>query len=74
MQYATCQIVWPGIAVLEQVATPKVMSGLAVNFTAVHEWFVPRYAAWKADKTAAITVADVAAFFGGDTAWTPAGP
>lgn len=66
--------VWTGGAFFEQVATIKVMSGLAVNFTAVQEWFVTRYAAWKADSTAGITVDDVVDFFGGDAAWTSARP
>lgn len=64
---------WPGIAVFEQLATPKIMAGLAVNVTAVREWFVPRYAAWKADNRSVITLADVAEL-ADDAAWTPAHP
>lgn len=37
---------------------PMAVGGPA-NFTAAKEWFVPRYAAWKADPSKALTQADV---------------
>jgi len=48
---------------------PHIKGGKALSFEAVRAWFLPRYAAWKADPSKAISVEDVVAFVKADAAW-----
>lgn len=43
--------------------------GRVLSYAATREWFRPRYAAWKADPSKAITEADVLEFLGSKDAW-----
>lgn len=55
--------------VINDAKEPHIKSGKALSFEAVRAWFVPRYAAWKADPSKAISVKDVVAFVKADAAW-----
>lgn len=64
---------WPGLFRLLSIMGQRASVGRVENFTAAREWFVPRYAACKANPSAAVSLEEAAAFFG-DGAWvTPTG-
>jgi hypothetical protein len=50
----------------------RTATGQRSNFNAVRDWFVPRYAAWKANPAAVISLEEVVAFLGTDAPWVPA--
>lgn len=49
----------PLLKTLSKILAQDNMAAQSANFTRVTEWFVPRYQAWKADPSKAITDADV---------------
>lgn len=53
---------------------PFQTAGKAINFPALRDWFVPRYQAWKADPTKAVTVEEVVAVMGSESSWLTTTP
>lgn len=60
---------WPGFLPLLNLAKDKVAQGLVLDFKQVQDWFLPRYTAWQANSTAAITQQDMLAAVAG--MWVP---
>lgn len=48
---------------------PHIQAGKVLNFEAVKQWFMPRYAKWKKDASRAVTVEEVVAFINSSAAW-----
>lgn len=59
----------PEVVKFQEIAAVQASQGLMVNFTALQEWFVPRYTAWKADASAGVTLDETFAAFAG--MWVP---
>jgi hypothetical protein len=47
---------WPGLTKTWQHINARVAAGDRLNFAALHEWFMPRYKRWQADRSDVITV------------------
>lgn len=56
---------------LQAAKKPHINAGQAVDFVALRDWFMPRFAAWQANASAVITTADVVAAYTPDTLWVP---
>jgi hypothetical protein len=47
---------WPDLVKLWQHINARLAAGDKLNFTALHEWFMPRYKRWQADHSDVITI------------------
>lgn len=52
-------VVWPSANTILGAAGSHLAAGEALNFTALQQWFRPRYAAWQANSSVVVTVQDV---------------
>lgn len=58
-----------GLMPIWAAKAPFEKAGRALNTAALRDWFVPRYQAWKAEPTKAVTVAEVAVVMASDFTW-----
>jgi hypothetical protein len=63
---------WPGLFRMMATMGQRAAAGHKGNFTAVREWFAPRYATWKANPAAAVSLEEVAAYLDTDAPWVVA--
>jgi hypothetical protein len=52
---------WPGIVTYRDIIRPHRAAGESLNFTVLEEWWLNRFAAWKAEPAKPITLEEVSA-------------
>jgi len=62
-------VVWPGLGPILGTTRRHLDAGESLNFTALQEWFMPRYEAWQANNSVAIRLQDVVTILNTSSTW-----